>query len=256
LLKFIREYLWTIHRIITSPHSFVLERTGSTQPPDTSLPRALRTLAVSLLIALALLAANRPLSWHSIVLNAAVKLLALMLVGGVLWISWRIVGGRTSGLKFILAYSYLAAAWLLIFSSLIAIDEGAMRLIEPTLFAQINMIASSGQDSNRLKALVGNQDTYALKVLLYSDEGLFNTIRTPGLPWIMSTAILRGAFTFWWLIVCWGAFRKILRTSWFQSVLALAIFLGFGLALTLVVIFFQMAPVAVDPNRWIQKWQF
>jgi hypothetical protein len=128
-----------------------------------------------------------------------------------------------------------------------------MRLIEPTLFARINMIASSGQNSNRLKALVGNQDTYALKVLLYSDEGFSHNIQTPGLLWIVSMVILRGAFTFWWLIVSWGAFRKILRTSWFRSVLALAIVLGFGLVLTLVVVFFQMAPVAVDPNRWIQK---
>jgi hypothetical protein len=254
LLKFIRDYLWTISRILTSPHNFVLERTGSTEPPRTALRRALLTLAVSLLIALALRAANQPLSWHSVVLSAAVKCLGLMLAAGLLWISWRVVGGRTSGLKFIVAYSYFSAAWLLIFSALMAIDEGAMRLIEPKLFAQINMFDSSGQDTNRLKALVGSQDTYALKALLYSDEGLSNVIRTPGLLWIMSMASLRGAFTFLWLLVSWGAFRKILGTSWFRSILSLAIFLGFGLIAALVVLFFQMAPLDVDPYRWIQRW--
>jgi hypothetical protein len=252
-LKSIRDYFWTMYRIITSPHNFVLERTGTAEPPGTSLARALLTLAVSLLVALALPAANQSLSWHSLLLNAAFKLLLLLLVAGLVWISWRVVGGRISGLKLMVAYSYFSAAWLLIFSSLAATDEGAMRFIEPQLFAQINM-ASSGQDTNRLKALVGSQDTYAMKALLYSDGGLSNAIQTPGLLWILSMAILRAAFTFSWLIVSWGAFRKILRMSWFRSILALAIFLGVGLIAALAVLLFQMAPVDVDPYRWIQRW--
>jgi hypothetical protein len=241
------DYIATMGRMISSPREFVLERTSG--------PPALLTLTVSLLVALAVSAAGEPLSWHSVVLDAAFKVGAIIIVAGVVWLSWRIVGGRTSGLKFIVAYSYLAAAWLLVFSLLIAIDEGAMRLIEPGLFAQINAVASSGQDSNRLKALVGSQGTYAMKVVLYSNQEFADTIRTPGLLWIVSMAAVRGAFTIAWLIVSWGAFRQILRTSWLQSVFSLGIFLGFCLIAALVILFFQMAPIDVDPNRWLQKWR-
>jgi hypothetical protein len=244
--------------MLLSPHEFVLERTCGTgltkTPAQTYLPRALLTLAITLLVALALPAAYQPLSWRSVALNAAFKLGAVVVVAGVVWISWRIVGGCASGSKFIVAYAYLSAAWLLIFSFLTAIDEGAIRLFEPGLFAQVNV--STGQDTKKLRVLIGSEATYAMKALLDSEEEMAKNIRAPGVPWILSMAALRGVFTFCWLIVSWGVFRKMMGLSQFRSVFSLAIFLGLGLTASLVLIFFQMAPVVVDPGRWIPKWPF
>jgi hypothetical protein len=228
----------------------------STDPRETSPRRALLTLAVSLLIAVALPAANQHLSWHSVIIDAAFKLIAIVLAAAVVWISWRMVGGRTSGLKFMVAYAYLLAAWLLIFSFLMAIDQGAMRLFEPQSFAEITASRSLGQDTSKLKVLIGSEATYAMKAVLDSDEELADVIRVPGVLWILSMAAVRGAFTLLWLIVSWGAFRKILGMSWLRTVFSLGIFLCLGLIAALVLIFFQMAPVVVDPNRWIHKLAF
>lgn len=221
----------------------------------TRLPHALLTLAVSWLIALALPLLHQPPwpSWRSIAFDTAVKLSALVLVGALAWISWRLVGGRISGPRFLIVYSYLSAFWLLVFSLLIAIDEGAIRLTQPQAFASITVFSSSGQDTNKLKALIGAESTYAMKALLDSEDELASNLRAPGVPWILSMAALRGAFTLAWLMVSWGAFRRILDLSWPRAVLSLAIFLCSGLVLALAAVFFQMAPVVVDPNRWIRN---
>ena len=75
------------------------------------------------------------------------------------------VGARAGTRKFLATYAYLFAAWLLIFALLTTIDAGAMRLVKPELFAQIVAFSSSGQDSRKLKVLLGSEDTYAMKVL-------------------------------------------------------------------------------------------
>jgi hypothetical protein len=95
-----------------------------------------------------------------------------------------------------------------------------------------------------------------MKALLDSDEELASNVGAPGVLWILSMAAVRGAFTLLWLGVSWGAFRKILGMSWLRAVFSLAIFLCFGLIAALVLIFFQMAPVVVDPNRWLHKLAF
>ncbi len=214
--------------------------------------RALVALAIALLVALALPAAYQPLSRRSVALGAAIKVGSIVIVAAAVWISWRIVGGRTNASKFLVAYSYLSAGWLLIFSFLTAIDEGAIRFFEPGLFAQLNV--STGQDTNKLRALIGSEGTYATKVLLDSEEELVKNIQAPGMPWILSMAALRGAFTFCWLVVSWGAFRKIMGVSRFRSALSLVIFLGLGLITALTIVFFQMKPVVVDPGRWLPNW--
>lgn len=225
------------------------------EPRKTQLLRSLLALAGSLAVALILPAANEPelFSWHSIVRNAKFQLVGIVLGAGLVWISWRIVGGSTSIRKFVAAYSYWLAAWLFIFSLLAALDEAAIRLFEPELFAQITAVATSGQDTARLRALVGTEDTYAMKVLLDSDRRLADASREPGMYWILSMALLRGAFTILWLIVSWRAFGKMLRMPVLRSAFSLAIILGLGLIATLTAIFFQMAPVMVDPNRWIGR---
>jgi hypothetical protein len=131
-----------------------------------------------------------------------------------------------------------------------------MRIIEPQVFAEVTRFASSGQDSNKMRILIGSEATYAMKALLDSDEELASNVGAPGVLWILSMAAVRGAFTLLWLGVSWGAFRKILGMSWLRAVFSLAIFLCFGLIAALVLIFFQMAPVVVDPNRWLHKLAF
>ena len=214
--------------------------------------RALVALAIALLVALALPAAYQRLSWRSVALSAALKLGSIVIVAAAVWISWRIVGGRTSASKFLVAYSYLSAGWLLIFSFLTAIDEGAIRFFEPGLFAQLN--GSTGQDTTKLRALIGSEATYAMKALLDSDEELIQ--EHPGTRHALDCVYggLRGVFTFSWLIISWGAFRKIMGLSRSRSALSLALFLGLGLITALTIVFFQMKPIVVDPGRWLPNW--
>jgi len=208
-------------------------------------------LAIALLIALAL-PAYQPFSWRLVALSAAIKVGSIVMVAAAVWISWRIVGGRTNASKFIVAYSYLAVAWLLVFSLLTAIDGGAIRLFEPGLLTQLN--GATGQDTNKLRALIGSEATYAMKALLDSDEELSKNIRAPGMRWILSMAAVRGVFTFCWLVVSWSVFRKIMGLSRLRSAVSLAIFLGLGLTVALALIFFQMKPIVVDPGRWLPNW--
>ena len=163
------------------------------------------------------------------------------------------MGARTNA-KFIATYAYLFAAWLLIFSLLMVLDEEGLRFKEPKQFADITALAASGQDSRKLQALLGSEGTYAMKVLSESEGELGDAIRTPGMPWILSMAALRGVFTFVSLIISWSVFRRMLGISWLRSFLALTIFLGIGLIVALLVVFLQMAPIVVDPHRWIDKW--
>lgn len=165
-------------------------------------------------------------------------------------------GARPGYRNFAATYSYLFAAWLLIFSFLLAIDVGALRLARPELFGQIVALGSSGQDTQKLKVLLGPEGTYAMKALLYSDKGWPEVIRTPGLLWIASMAALRGAVTFAWLVAAWGAFRNLLGLSWSRSIFSLAIFLFLGSFALLLAVFFQMAPIMVDTGRWLEKWSY
>jgi len=201
-------------------------------------------------------AANEPalFSWRSIAADAALKFVGIVSGAGLVWIAWRMVGGHASTPNLMAAYAYLFAAWLLVFALLTAIDAGTMRLFKPKLFAEIIASSSSGQDSRKLKVLLGSEDTYAMKALLDSDKDMADVIQTPGFVWIASMAGVRGAFTLVWLIVSWGAFRRTLAMSWSRAVFSLAIFLAFGLIITLSAIFFQMAPIVVDPNRWLEHW--
>jgi hypothetical protein len=183
-----------------------------------------------------------------------VKLGAFVFSASLCWISWWIAGGRLSFSNFIAAYSYLFAAWLLIFSLLIGLDGGILRLAKPDRFAEIVALGSSGQDTQRLKALVGSEGAYEMKVLMYSDQDFADTIRSPGFFWIAWMAVLRGVFTFGWLIFSWARFRRLFALSWSRAVFSLATFLCFGLLAGLLAAFFQMAPIDVDPGRWFEKW--
>ena len=165
-------------------------------------------------------------------------------------------GARPGYRNFAAAYSYLFATWLLIFSFLLAIDEGALRLARPELFGQIVALESSGQDTQKLKVLLGSEGTYAMKVLLDTDEDWAKKIRTPGLLWIASMAALRGAVTFAWLVAAWGALRNLLGLSWSRAIFSLAIFLCLGSFALLLGVFFQMAPIMVDTGRWLEKWSY
>jgi len=207
-------------------------------------------------VALVLPATNEAalFSWHSIAADAALKFVANVFWAGLALLAWRIVGGRASTRSFMAAYAYLFAAGLLIFALLTSIDAGALRLVKPNLFAEIIASSSSGQDSRRLKILLGSEGTYAMKALLDSDKDMADVIQTPGFLWIASMAVLRGVFTLAWLMVSWGAFRKILQMPQSRAVFSLAIFLAFGLIITLSAGFFQMAPIVVDPNRWLEHW--
>jgi hypothetical protein len=217
--------------------------------------RAIVTLVASLLVALAITEINDPpFSWRSVASNAVVKLGAFVFFAGLAWISWWIAGGRVSFSNFVTACSYLFAVWLLIFSLLIGLDGGLLRLAKPELFAAIAAAGSSGQDTQRLKALVGPEGTYEMKVLMYSDRDFADAIQTPGFFWIGWMAVLRGVFTFGWLIVAWAIFRRVFAVAWSRAVFSLATFLCFGLVAGLLAVFFQMAPIDMDPGRWLEKW--
>jgi hypothetical protein len=195
-----------------------------------------------------------PFSWRSVASNAIFKLVAFVLCAVLGWISWQIAGARISVSSFIAACSYLFAVWLLIFSLLAGLDGGMLRLAKPELFAQIVAVGSSGQDTQKLKTLVGSEGAYELKVLLDSDQDFSDAVRTPGFYWIGCMAVLRAVFTFGWLIVSWAVLRKLLGMSRSRSVLSLAMFLSFGLIAALLAGFFRMAPIVLDPGRWLENW--
>ncbi|MGP0071149.1 MAG: hypothetical protein ACLPWF_04355 [Bryobacteraceae bacterium] len=197
-----------------------------------------------------------PFSWRLVAANAVIKLAAFVSCGVLTWICWRLVGARPGYGAFFTAFSYSFAAWLLIFSLLLAIDESALRFLRPELFAQIIALGSSGHDTQKLKVLLGSEGTYAAKVLLDSDKEWPQVIQTPGLLWIASMAALRGVATFVWLIAAWAAFRNWLGVSWSRTIVSLAIFLCLGSLALLLAVFFQMAPIMVDSGRWLEKWSY
>jgi hypothetical protein len=214
----------------------------------------LLVLVSSWLIAIAVPAAlEPPFSWRAIATDAALKAAGLVFCAALIWICWLLVGASGGFRKFIASFSYWAAAWLLIISFLVAIDAGSLRVARPRLFAQITGLASSGQDTRKLKALVGSEGTYAIKALVESDQGLAAALQTPGLLWIASLAAVRGAFTCAWLLLFWDALRKMLGLPGSRAILSLALFLGFGLIAALLAVFFQMAPIMVDPGLWFRK---
>lgn len=172
-----------------------------------------------------------------------------------IWVSWFLAGARL-GPKFVVSYSFWFAAGLLVVSLLVAVDAAAMRLIEPDWFAQITTLAASGQDTRRLKALVGSDAAYALKVVLQSDQGLSAAIRAPGILWIASMAVVRGAFLFAWLLLFWNGCRKMLAWSWWRAAVALAVFFCLSAAALGAAVLIQMTPIMVDPGLWLEKWPF
>lgn len=153
-------------------------------------------------------------------------------------------------------YSHWFALGLLIFSFLLLIDAGSMRRLWPEVYSQVLAVSSGGPDTQKLRVLLGSEGTYAMKVLLDSDEDLQAVIQAPGLLWIVSMAALRVIFTFTWLIVAWGAFRELAGVSRSAAIRSLALFLGMVSLAILVAGFFQMAPIMVDTGRWLRKWWY
>lgn len=124
----------------------------------------------------------------------------------------------------------------------------------PDAFAAVLQSSSSGQDTQRLKALLGPEGTYGMKVLLYSNQDWRGILQTPGFVWIASMAALRGVFAITWLITAWAALGRLVGMSRARAMRPLAFFFGVGVLAALVVGFFQMAPIMVDPGRWLQRW--
>ncbi len=197
-----------------------------------------------------------PFSWRITATDAVLKAAALVSGAALIWVSWFVLGARPRPTSFLASYSYWFAAWLLIVALLIASDAGFMRLVKPDWFATVSAVTSSGQDTQRLKALVGSEGAYALKAVLESDQGLSAAIRVPGFLWIVSMAAFRGAFTLAWLFLFWNQCRKTLALGWSRAAMSLAVFLCLTAIAASAGILIQMEPIMVDPGLWFEKWPF
>jgi len=218
---------------------------------------AVGVAVASLLIASVIAAMEEsPFSWRLALNNAVVKAAALVFCAFLAWVSWRVAGAHPGFAGFTAVFAYVFGAWLLIFSFLSAIDAGALKLSRPGLFAQIVAPGASSRDTQKVKALLGSEDTYALRALLESDQAWGGVTRTPGLAWMVSMAALRGVVTLVWLVAAWAAFRSWLGMAWSRAIFSLALFLVLGSVTLLLAIFFRMAPIMIDPGRWLEKVTF
>jgi hypothetical protein len=231
LLKAIPDYFFTIGRMVAGPRTFVFDKVRSPDEEKT-LGHALLTLALSTLVLLAMPGANKggALSWISIVMNGLYKAIEIGLAGCILWVSWRAVARTTRFIDLVIAYAYLLSPLLLMWAVSEAIDDGGLRMIDPTLFTALSKNGPLWKE------------VYAIQFIGASDEELAKAFHTPFFLWLFGMMVLRVNLQFLWTVISWSAIRLFVGASWLRSFGAFLI-AGFLFTFSvLILIPFQNAP--------------
>jgi hypothetical protein len=207
LIGLIPAYFDDLLPLVTGPKHFIAGRLSSDESP---MHKALVFLAVSFLISGVL---TIPLSRGDPLLELGVDgvfvLICVMSYGGILYLAWRIAGGRAEIQIFLTIHFYYAGILKLLEASLYLCTMGTIRATDPALYKEIYDAAYGG---NAAAFFINNSER------LLANPGYQLSL------WVQ--AVGYGAILIW-IFVGWGAYREINRLSRVRSTMAGLLFFVF-----------------------------
>src|SRR5438034_1682242 len=218
LIGLIPAYFDALLPLLTGPKHFIAERLSSN---ESAMQKALIFLAVSFLIGWLL---KIPLSHGDPLLelgpDGVFVLICVMMYGGVLYLAWRIAGGRVEIQKFLAIHFYYSGVLKLLETGTYVGTMGTIRLVDPALYKKIYDAAYGGN---------------IVPFLSKSSEQLLVSC---GYRLSLCALFVGYGVMLIWIFIGWGAYRALTRLSKVLSFMAGLLFLVFCFpvaALTLVI---------------------
>jgi len=209
LITLVPAYFSDLLNLMSGPKRFARSRLSG---KALSMEGPLRFIGVSFMISWIIKAPlNRLDPIIELGTDGAFVLAYVALYGGALCLAWRIVGGKGGLKQFFAIHFYYAGILLLIMACFYLAAMGLLRALDPLLYRDLYAAAYSGslpsfvlQDLDRLWQSQGYRFSLILQILGFGS--------------------MLG-----WIVVGWGAYRKLSRLTRVRSVLAGALFLLFCL---------------------------
>jgi hypothetical protein len=207
VLKAIPGYIITLWRIIATPRVYVFGQVMGSNSKEQTLGHALTTLALSTLATLLMTNGSHQLpSKYTIVMALLFRSIEVFGVAIILWLSWRTFSRPPSFEDFAIAFAYLFSPALLAFVGLDIIEDGGLRLIDQSLFAQLSQSGPFWKD------------VYLHSVFDGSDEQLSQAFHSQFFLWMAAMLFIRVTFQFVWGIIAWSILTRIVQASWLRAI--------------------------------------
>jgi hypothetical protein len=223
ILAYLPQYFVELGAVCTTPKRFIAERDVNS---DETFAAALLFLAISLVLQTLILAplnlSGRDL-WTELGSVAVVTMMDVTLGALAIYIGWWIVGGRARAKGFFTSFSYFSGAVMVVGAGLILLEWSIVKLFDPERFEKV-FVRRHG--SEQIKMMFDSE--YAARII---GEPSVTWYVAVGLHWAFILLFLG------WIIVAWGAFRKLSGLSKIRSFFAFLFAAVFSLVGIYAVIF-------------------
>jgi hypothetical protein len=227
VLAYLPQYFAELGEVCTTPKRFIAERDVNS---DETFAASLLFLAISLVLQTLIWAPLNPSGrdlWTELGSVAVFTMMDVTLGALAIYIAWWIVGSRARAKGFFTSFSYFSGAPMVIGAGFGLFEWSIVKVFEPERFEKL-FVRRPG--SEQIKMMFDSE--YATRI-----------IGEPSAAWYM-VAGLHWAFIFLflgWIIVAWGAFRKLSGLSKIRSFFAFLFAAIFSVVGIYAVIFVQAA---------------
>jgi hypothetical protein len=218
LLKFIPDYLMEFIQAFSGPKKFIA-KTNFTD--DKSYEQALLFLGISLVLGLFLMNFIRVGDedyWEYLGRSAIITIILIGLGTGIIFFSWKCVGGSANFKKYFITHCYFNSVILMIITLFMLIYSGILKTLTPELYK----FMSTNQP---LPFSDGISEAYMFFFQKQKEAGA--DIDFMGMVLLISSGclLIGHIIACIWFYIAWGAFRELNQSTKFRSFLA-ALFAG------------------------------
>jgi len=201
LTRLIPAYLTDLLGLMSGPKQFLADRV---ERPGSGWLAGFPFFVISALLTFAL---NLPFESNPLVVLPAALVFAsayVVLFGYATYVAWRLVGATAKVQQFFAIHFYLAGVLKLIQTITFVVCVGVLRGGDPALYQELMNAVSSGNALGWTLQEVG----------------------TPRPVWRFAGLVVFGGFgtMFAWVVVCWGAYRRLTGLRKLRSILAFVLF--------------------------------
>ena len=215
ILAYLPQYFAELGQVCATPKRFIAERDVNA---DETFAASLLFLAISLVLQTLIWAPlnlfHRDL-WSELGSVAVLNMMDVTLGALAIYTAWWIVGGRARAKGFFTAFSYFSGAVIVIGAGFGLLELSIIKVLEPKRFERV--FARRG-GSEQIKMIFDPE--YAARIVGEPSASWYVVM---GIDWATTLLFLL------WVIVAWGAFRKLSGLSKIRSFFAFLFAVVFSL---------------------------
>jgi len=227
ILAYLPQYFAELGEVCTTPKRFIAERDVNS---DETFAASLLFLAISLVLQTLIWA---PLNssgkdlWTELGAVAVFTMMDVTLGAIAIYVAWWIVGGRARAKGFFTSFFYFSGAPMVIGAAFGLFQVSILKVFDPERFEKA-VVRRPG--SEQIKMMLDPQ--YATRI--FGEPNATSWVVT-GLEWAFTLLF------FGWIILAWGAFRKLSGLGKIRSFFAFLFAIIFSLVGIYAVLFVQAA---------------